>query len=83
MPFRQAHGVVAELSRYAKAQGKAFSQLSLEEYRRFSPRFDESVLKVTLESSVAARDVPGGTAPSRVAAALKAARARLEATRDP
>jgi argininosuccinate lyase len=78
VPFRQAHGVVAELSRYAKAQGKAFSRLSLAEYRRFSDKFDESALKVTLESSVAARDVPGGTAPKRVAAALAAARAKLE-----
>ena len=77
-PFRQAHGAVAELSRYAADQGKGFEQLSLEEYRRFSDRFEQDVFDVTAESSVAARDVPGGTAPQRVRAALIVARQALE-----
>ena len=78
MPFRQAHGVVAELSRYAAGQGKGFDKLSLEEYRTFSDRFEQNVFDVTAQSSVAARDVPGGTAPGRVRAALQEARQSLE-----
>jgi argininosuccinate lyase len=77
LPFRQAHGVVAELTRYASQQGKAFRELSLEEYRRFSPLFDQKVYDVTLEAAVAARDVPGGTAPQRVRQALQAAQQTL------
>ena len=78
MPFRQAHGVVAELTRHAQAQQKPFQELSLEEYRRFSPLFDQDVYQVTVESSLAARDLPGGTAPQQVEAALGAARRWLE-----
>ncbi len=36
------------------------------------------VLRLDVRSVIAARDVPGGTAPKRVAAALKQARQRLE-----
>jgi argininosuccinate lyase len=78
VPFRQAHGVVAELTRHAQAQKKPFQELSLEEYRRFSPLFDQDVYRVTVESSLAARDLPGGTAPRQVEAALGAARRWLE-----
>jgi len=81
MAFRQAHGVVGELSRYAREQGKYLHELTLEEYRRFSERFEHDVFDITLESSVAARDVPGGTAPGRVEEALKAARSLLEGSR--
>ena len=78
VPFREAHGIMKQLSYYALEQGKYLHELSLEEYLRFSPHFDEGVFKITVESSVAARDVPGGTAPGRVEAALKAARAIMD-----
>src|SRR5207244_3353757 len=68
MPFREAHQTVAELVRYAEGDGKPLSGLSLEEYRGFSPLFDQDVLTLDVRASIAARDVPGGTAPSRVAA---------------
>jgi len=78
VPFREAHQAVAELVRYAEGEGKSLSGLSLEEYRRFSPLFDHDVLALDVRASIAARDVPGGTAPSRVAEALKLARERLK-----
>jgi argininosuccinate lyase len=78
MPFRQAHGVVAELTRYAAQQRKAFCELALEEYRAFSPLFDQGVYDITLESAVAARDVPGGTSPRQVERALAQAKRMLE-----
>ena len=79
LPFRAAHGVSAALSRYACDAGKSLSELSLDEYRRFSPLFEADIAGLSLEQSVAARDVPGGTAPTRVAAAMATARARLDA----
>ena len=70
-------------SSYARDHSKEIHQLSLDEYRRFSPLFDEDVLKITLEGSVASRDVPGGTAPRQVHAALKDARKLLETADEP
>ena len=78
MPFREAHGVVARLSADAAEQGKRFHELTLEEYRRHSDLFGEDVYAITVESSIAARDAPGGTAPARVLEALSAAKRRLE-----
>ena len=78
VPFREAHGIMKELSSYALEQGKYLHDLTLEEYKRFSPQFEEDVLRISVESSIATRDVPGGTAPARVQAALKAARKQLE-----
>jgi argininosuccinate lyase len=63
---------------YALEQGKYLHDLTLEELKRFSPHFEEDVLGISVESSIAARDVPGGTAPGRVEAALEAARKQLE-----
>jgi len=74
MPFREAHGVVAELSEYAINKGKNFRELSLKEYSKFSPLFTEDVYNITLESSIAARNVVGGTSPQQVEKALKKAK---------
>ena len=79
LPFRRAHGAVADLVRYAQAQGKGLRELDLQEYQRFSPLFEADVLDLTVERALAARDVPGGTAPDRVRQALRDARALLEA----
>ena len=77
-PFRSAHDIVARLVSYAARQEKALDELKLSEYRGFSPRFDEDVLAITVESSLAARDNIGGTAPKRVEQALAEARKILQ-----
>ena len=77
LPFRQAHGVVAQLTRYAEDRGARFDELSLEDYRAFSELFEPDVLNTTVASALESRNVPGGTAPSQVAAALKSVRERL------
>ena len=79
VPFREAHGITARVSEYAESQGKSFHQLTLEEYRQFSDRFGQDLFTITVETSVAARNVPGGTAPAQVKEALAHARALLEA----
>ena len=84
MPFREAHGVVAELTEYAVNAEKSFHELSLSEYRKFSPLFAKDVYNITLESSITSRDIPGGTAPQQVEAALKKARklSRIESSQE-
>jgi argininosuccinate lyase len=74
LPFREAHGVVARLTEYAMSKGKNFRELGRKEYREFSPLFSGDIYKVTLESSVAARNVVGGTSPQQVGKALKRAK---------
>ena len=74
MPFRKAHGVIAKLSEYALDKGKNFRELRRKEYREFSPLFTGDVYDITPESSVAARNVVGGTSPQQVAKALRRAR---------
>jgi argininosuccinate lyase len=72
--FRSAHDIIARLVSYAIEKGKSFSQLSLKEYQRFSPLFGDDVYGVTVTSSIASRNVIGGTAPEQVARALKKAK---------
>jgi argininosuccinate lyase len=76
--FRSAHDIVGRLVRYAAEKGRTFAQLDINEYRKFSPLFEEDVRRINVRSSLAARDVPGGTAPKRVRQALKRARRLLE-----
>jgi argininosuccinate lyase len=72
--FRTAHALVARLVSYAMEKNKPFSELSLAEYKNFSPLFRKDIYSVTVASSIAARDIIGGTAPRQVARALAAAK---------
>ncbi len=79
--FRNAHNIVAGLVSYAIEKGKSFSELSLTEYKRFSPLFEDDVRSITVDSSLAARDVIGGTAPKQVDRALAAAKKIIEGSK--
>jgi len=72
--FRTAHDIVARLVSQAMEKGKSFGELSLSEYKSFSPLFEEDVYSITVELSIAARDVIGGTAPKQVERALATAK---------
>lgn len=74
LPFRQAHEIVSKLVQYAISKGKGFPELTLKEYQRFSPLFDKEVHQITIEASLAGRNVPGGTAPEQVTKALARAK---------
>ncbi len=77
VPFREAYIAVSELSKQCIADGVGFGELTLEDFQRASDLFDEGVMEITLESAVAARDVPGGTAPNQVREAIKEAKELL------
>jgi argininosuccinate lyase len=76
--FRAAHEAVAGLVKYASENRKTFDKLDIKEFRKFSPRFDEDVRKISLQTSLASRNVTGGTAPARVRQALVKARRIIE-----
>jgi len=80
LPFREAHRVVSELSIYAMNNDRCFRELTLSEYNKFSPLFGQDVYDITLESSIAARNIPGGTSLQQVQIALARARQLVERT---
>jgi len=81
LPFREAHEIVGKLVRTCEQRGCDLGDLTLDELRAASPLFEADAVGLRVDAAVAARDVPGGTAPGRVADAGRAAMARLEATR--
>jgi argininosuccinate lyase (EC 4.3.2.1) len=78
--FRDAHEIVARAVRHAEDLGCDLADLPLTDLQSFSASIENDIYSVlTLEGSVASRHLIGGTAPSRVRAAI--ARKRLELDR--
>jgi argininosuccinate lyase len=78
VPFREAHEAVGRLVRYAEQSGRELNHLSIEEYRKFSDKFEAGVLELDATAAVSARDVYGGTAPRRVLEQIDEAEERLQ-----
>jgi len=84
VPFRQAHDAVGKILRDAEKQGRAWTELSLEELRRSGPELDATArAEITLEGALARRAVPGGTAPETVRESLDDLRRRLRQVEAP
>ncbi|HYH38574.1 MAG TPA: argininosuccinate lyase [Azospirillum sp.] len=78
MPFREAHHVTGRAVKLAEDKGVKLAELSLADMQSIEPRITEEVFQVlTVEASVASRQSFGGTAPTRVKEAVKAARERF------
>ena len=74
VPFRRAHEVVGAVVQWCVAEGRELHQLTLEEWRRFSPAFEADLLpRLTPEAAVARRTSYGGTSPENVERQLRAA----------
>jgi len=71
VPFRQAHDLVGQVLREAEKQGKPWIQLSIADLRKISADFGDDFLKsLSVESAIACKSVPGGTAEESVRAAI-------------
>ena len=71
IPFRQAHDLVGKILRRAETQGKNWMELPLTELQKISPEIGpDSATSLTVEAALAAKKVPGGTAPDSVRAAI-------------
>jgi argininosuccinate lyase len=80
VPFRVAHEVVGKAVALALARGTGLAELPLDELRGLSPLFEADFRDaITLEASLAARAVYGGTAPKAVEQELGEARSLLDA----
>jgi argininosuccinate lyase len=78
VPFRDAHWRVGELVARAEAAGDDLADLPIDELREALPELAEhDPIIPTLAEAIAAADLPGGTAPNRVRAALADVRERI------
>jgi len=79
LPFRSAYKVVGEIVAYAIREEKTLEQLTLEEYRQFSPLFEEDVYEaIDMKNCVAKRISAGGTSPEQVRKQIAWAREQME-----
>ena len=75
IPFREAHHITGRAVAKAEAAGIRLDQLSIEALKEIDARIDSRVYDVlSVDASVNSRVSFGGTAPSRVRAAIAAAR---------
>jgi len=78
LPFRDAHEVVAHAVKLGLQRGVDLAELPLEELKALHPLVgDDAPGVLTLEGSLNARAVRGGTAPAQVLAQVARHRARL------
>src|ERR1700730_13191554 len=79
VPFREAHEIVGQVLRAAEQEGKSIREMHIQRLKDFSPAFGSDLsTALTLESALARRAVPGGTAPEAVGAALQDFKSRLK-----
>nr|WP_315382031.1 argininosuccinate lyase [uncultured Sphingomonas sp.] len=75
IPFREAHHITGRAVAKAEADGIRLDQLPIDALQEIDARIDERVYGVlSVDASVNSRTSFGGTAPSRVRAAIAAAR---------
>lgn len=83
LEFRQAHELVGRIIVHAIERGVDLEKLTLEEFRRFSPLFDEDLFTaISLDESLASKRQTGGTSPEQVVLEIARARERLGTVRD-
>jgi argininosuccinate lyase len=78
LPFRQAHEAIGGLVAYSQKEQRALPDLSLEEFRRFSDRFEPDLYHVfQLDSAMTKRVAVGAPSAKNVAAQMEAWDAKL------
>ncbi len=83
VPSRLAHEQVGKAVQICVDKGCELQDLSLDELRALNPAFEQDFYdSLSLASVLAIHDVPGGTAPARVRAAIAAARKTIDSLRE-
>ncbi|MGB6835987.1 MAG: argininosuccinate lyase, partial [Candidatus Acidiferrum sp.] len=78
VPFRQAHDIVGKVLREAERQEKAWTEVPLGDLKKISPAFEADFRDgLNLAAALAAKKVPGGTAPESVRKAISDLEERL------
>jgi argininosuccinate lyase len=78
VPFREAHAIVGRIVQSSIAAKKTLEDLSLEDLRRFDPRFgDDALAWIDVERAIERRDLVGAPAKRRVLEAIARAERML------
>jgi argininosuccinate lyase len=78
LPFREAHEVIGKIVLYSIQHKKYLLELTIEEYKQFSPLFEDNIYPILEpEHVVSARNSLGGTAPKQVKEQIKLAEQKL------
>jgi argininosuccinate lyase len=78
IPFREAHQITGTAVQYAETKGAKLDDLTLDEFRSFSPTIGADVFDyIRIEGSIDHRQGIGGTARQRVAQQIKKAKKEL------
>ena len=79
MTFRESHGIVAKVVKFAINEQRDLSELELKAFQKFSKLIDKDVFScLTLKGSIQSRKHIGGTAFNTVKAALKRAKKKMK-----
>ncbi|MDZ7838023.1 MAG: hypothetical protein U5N58_08755 [Actinomycetota bacterium] len=77
--FRNSHNIVGRLVAYCIDRQKDFSQLKLDELKKFSPYFDQDYYDcITIESCIDSKTVSCGTATASVEQNIEKAKKSIE-----
>ena len=80
MAFRDAYGCIGQLVKYCISTHKDLESLSMDEYHKISPLFDDDVYEaVALKTCVKNRNVVGGPSPEMVEKHISLVEKELEA----
>ena len=75
VPFRDAHGIIGRLVVYSIEKNKALDDLSIEEFKEFSDKFDEDIYDaISLETCVNRRNTIGAPGPEAMQKVVEANR---------
>ena len=78
VPFRDAHGIIGQMVLYCIEGGKSIEDLTMEEFRRFSPAFDEDIYEaVSMKTCVEKRLTDGAPGPDAMEREIAEAKAWL------
>lgn len=83
IPFRDAHGIIGRMVLYCLEKGCAIDDLSIEEFRGFSPAFDEDIYEaVSVRTCIERRNTAGAPGPAAMEEELEANRSYLRENRE-
>jgi argininosuccinate lyase len=78
IPFRQAHDIVGKILREAEKQNVAWTSLPVAALKKIAPEFEADLAaSLTVVAALASKNVPGGTAPESVQAAISDLQERI------
>ena len=79
VPFREAHAIIGNIVLSCEQKGKALKDLTIEEWKSFSPAFAEDIYDfIAIETSVRRRNIPGAPSPEQTKIALENGKRRLK-----